>query len=348
MNAANNLSISRFTLWRNWVSLKTNLLKNPLARDLIHRSGILFRGASPYAVMLSVTDRCQCSCEHCGVATNCAKNELSTNEIFDLIDTLKARHVKILYLFGGEPLLREDLDSIIRYARKQKMRVEMDSNGEFLTVQRVRELKEAGLDLVRISLDSTDPHEHDRSRGRASLFEKVMRSIIYCRQEGLECQISSYMSRAKIDSGEVERMVHLASMAGVRVRLLKPILSGNLIEAENEKLTPEQMERLKSNLGKESAYLEVHWVDDPKKPFLCAAKMKKYLFISASGDVQPCCYLPAKFGNIRTEPLNQIIAKMHASEIFDGDVWECPMAKKEFRDKWCTEQPIAEEDEKCA
>jgi MoaA/NifB/PqqE/SkfB family radical SAM enzyme len=61
-----------------------------------------------------------------------------------------------------------------------------------------------------------------------------------------------------------------------------------------------------------------------------------YFYISPYGEVQPCCFIPLKFGNIREEPLNTILERMWSHSMF-SEGWvkeECPMISKEFRAKY--------------
>ena len=61
-----------------------------------------------------------------------------------------------------------------------------------------------------------------------------------------------------------------------------------------------------------------------------------YFYISPYGDVQPCCFMPVTFGNIREEPLNTLLEKMWGHSMF-SESWTkrmCPMIDGEFRKKY--------------
>src|SRR5881392_2358974 len=76
----------------------------------------------------------------------------------------------MLILSGGEPLMREDLTQIARYAAAKGATVVVGTNGTLLTDERIGALKHAGVRGVAVSVDSLRPSYHDNFRhGRGSL-----------------------------------------------------------------------------------------------------------------------------------------------------------------------------------
>lgn len=313
----------------------TSLLRIDSVRKFASKNNLIYQGRLPLVAMVAVTDNCQCNCAHCGVSTNSSDcGEFTTEQLFNLIDDLKKMDVKQLYLFGGEPLLRRDILDIIGYATTLGMFVEMDTNGILLTKENVRALKKAGLKQLRVSLDSHLESEHDLSRGLQGTYKKAIEGIKNCKSEGLDCHISSYINKEKINTDHIDHLVTLNDMLGTKLRLLKPILTGKIMHAEEELFNEEETKKLRSYLKPNKVYWEVEHIENKNVPFMCSAKLKKYFYISSFGEVQPCCYLPIVFGNIHTEPIKNIIQKMHGSDVYDGDVWQCPMNNKNFREKF--------------
>jgi MoaA/NifB/PqqE/SkfB family radical SAM enzyme len=85
----------------------------------------------PLDAMLEVTYRCNLSCVHCFIEEN-THEELSTREIFDLLDQLAAAGTLTVTLTGGEALTREDFFDIAAYARHKAMAVNLMSNGTLI------------------------------------------------------------------------------------------------------------------------------------------------------------------------------------------------------------------------
>ena len=63
---------------------------------------------------------------------------------------------------------------------------------------------------------------------------------------------------------------------------------------------------------------------------------KEYVYVSPYGDVQPCCFMPLSFGNIREEPLKTILERMWKHPMYsESSIFkECPMLSDEFRKKY--------------
>ena len=77
-------------------------------------------------VEISLTDRCQCRCEHCFSATAdpcLPEDELSTAEVRSLLDDLSSMGVTEVCFSGGEPLLRDDILDLVRHASRKSLGV---------------------------------------------------------------------------------------------------------------------------------------------------------------------------------------------------------------------------------
>ena len=74
----------------------------------------------PLNIMLSVTNRCTSNCCYCNIS-NRKQRELTTREILDLVDQITKMGTQRLGLWGGEPLIRDDIGQIIDYAKKNKI-----------------------------------------------------------------------------------------------------------------------------------------------------------------------------------------------------------------------------------
>lgn len=125
----------------------------------------------PVNVMFSVTNRCNGNCIYCKIPQRSNK-ELTTEEIFSLIDQLNKLGTKRLGLWGGEPLIRDDIGKIIDYAKSKDMFVTMDSNGylvptKFDTVEKV--------DHLILGFDG-QANIHDFHRGKGS-YNKVIQAL---------------------------------------------------------------------------------------------------------------------------------------------------------------------------
>ena len=116
---------------------------------------------------IDITNRCNLSCLHCvNDSGECYPDELTTDEIFSLIDTLSRMGVHIMTFSGGEPLMHPDFFEIVKYARKAPMTVHVFTNGTLITEDITKTLKKAGVSRFYVSVDSITEHIHDKFRGQ--------------------------------------------------------------------------------------------------------------------------------------------------------------------------------------
>jgi len=294
-------------------------------------------GINYIVATIAVTYRCQLHCEHCGSGMYEKKkgNELSTDEVKTIIRDLREVGAGSVSFFGGEPLLRDDLCELIRYSKERGLGTALDTNAVGITPEYAGRMADAGLDLIHISFDSANPSTHDGHRNTPGLFDRAVEAIKYCKKTGMQVRIGTYVDREKLNNGDMQDLLNLGRELGVVVRILGPVLSGRWQDRTDMKLTPEEIVRFKSMLRKDESFWEQDVCHGVDKPFICTARTKEDIYITAYGDVTPCVYVPLSFGNIREEPLPKIIDRMWKHEMFDCKCGsDCLMNDGEFRKKY--------------
>jgi len=136
-------------------------------------------------VIWNLVRRCNLTCKHC-YSISADKNfsgELSTAEVFEVMDDLKAFHVPVLILSGGEPLLRPDIFDIARRAKAMGFYVGLSTNGTLVNESNVAEIAATGFDYVGISLDGLR-ETHDKFRRKEGAFDAALNGIRLCRDAG--------------------------------------------------------------------------------------------------------------------------------------------------------------------
>ena len=123
------------------------------SEDLLHRPLRTLR--------LSVTDRCNLRCGYCMPEEEYtwikSDHILSFEEISSLVDGFVAQGVGKVRLTGGEPLVRRDVERLVRLlAQKPLNDLAMTTNGVLLA-DKAADLKRAGLAHVTVSLDTLSP-----------------------------------------------------------------------------------------------------------------------------------------------------------------------------------------------
>ena len=130
-------------------------------------------------VAWEITRRCNLFCAHCRASSDdlAYQNELSTEECLQLIDDISSIGKPVLILTGGEPILRQDLEQIGKYAVGCGLRVVLGTNGTLITAETATKLKKIPVSRVAISIDFPYPELQDKFRGKAAAFETAMRGI---------------------------------------------------------------------------------------------------------------------------------------------------------------------------
>lgn len=112
----------------------------------------------PLWLLAELTYRCPLHCAFCSNPVDYARHaeELDTAQWCDVFTQARALGAVQLGLSGGEPLLRKDLETLVRHARGLGFYTNLITSGVGLTDARLAALREAGLDHIQLSFqDST-------------------------------------------------------------------------------------------------------------------------------------------------------------------------------------------------
>lgn len=138
-------------------------------------------------VIWNLIRRCNLTCRHCySISTDRDfPGELSTGEVYGVMDDLLAFGVPVLILSGGEPLLRPDIYDIARRAKEMGFYVGLSSNGTLIDNANIDRIAAVGFDYVGISLDGIKD-THDRFRRMIGAYDRSLAAIRLCRDAGIK------------------------------------------------------------------------------------------------------------------------------------------------------------------
>ncbi len=150
---------------------------------------------------ISVTDRCNLRCCYCmpeGVQDVGMKNILTFEEIREIVRTGVSLGITHIRITGGEPLVRKGCVDLIRGIREIPgvETITMTTNGVLLG-NYGKQLKEAGVDGVNISLDTLDPEEFYKITGKREL-QEVLAGIRAAKTAGLPVKLNA-VNRKELD-----------------------------------------------------------------------------------------------------------------------------------------------------
>ena len=190
-------------------------------------------GREVSGVRVSLTDRCNFDCVYChneGLGDTRGPmdpqdDEMTADEVVRFLEVAREFDVGKVKFTGGEPMLRGDLEEIIRRT-PDEMEVSLTTNGTFLP-GRAEDLVDAGLERVNVSQDALDP-EAFAEVTKSGAYDKVM--------EGVEAALAAGLDPVKLNmvvfektAGYVPQMVdHVAANDGLQLQLIEymPELTG--------------------------------------------------------------------------------------------------------------------------
>ena len=288
-----------------------------LAYDRFLRGVISMASGKPLPVVtnFAITPQCPCSCWHCSFSDRSKKDILSLDQLKTAIAEVQDLGTSVIGITGGEPLLRDDLEEIIASIDDRSMPI-FFTTGYKLTKDRVKSLKEAGLEIPVISLDHYSAEIHDQGRKKKGIYDYALNAIKLFQEAGFYVAVSFVPDKALVsDRGEIFKVIDFFKDIGINdMRLTSPILSGKLVAKPEEKLTNENIAtifEIQKKCTKTKGYPGVFAYDffESEKYYGCGAGFN-YMFIDSQGNACPCDFTMLSFGNILERSIQDIWEEM--------------------------------------
>lgn len=255
---------------------------------------VRFTGARvPVAARIQVTRRCSLRCAYCRPPDE-AGEAMSTDELTGILEQLAALGCSRISLSGGEPMLRDDIGTLVNACADLGMAPEMNSSGTRLA-ERIDEV--ARLELLKLSLDGP-PEVHDKIRGRDGSYREVLRAVDAAQRQGIRTVLVTTITRHNVD--QLDHVLELARERGTLAAFqpLKPYYKG-LVDVEELLPEPAAMRTAVTRLrearqGPYGAVLRnspaglqhiARWPD--YRPLRCWAG-RIFCIVGADGTLYPC------------------------------------------------------------
>jgi PqqA peptide cyclase len=170
----------------------------------------------PIAMLAELTHRCPLSCPYCSNPVELARkeSELSTEEWRSVFAQAADLGVLQLHLSGGEPASRRDLVELVAAARQADLYTNLITSGVGLSERRLRELDEAGLDHVQLSLQGTDAAMADRIGGYRGGYDRKMLVADWIAKRDLPLTLNFVMHRQNMH--QLPEAIRMAGEMGAR------------------------------------------------------------------------------------------------------------------------------------
>jgi MoaA/NifB/PqqE/SkfB family radical SAM enzyme len=241
-------------------------------------------------------------CRHCRASAldGAYGGELDSAECRKVIDSLSAAKPMIIWT-GGEPMTRDDLPELVRYASSLGIRSVLAPCGMLVTEARLRELKDAGVMACSFSVDGPDKETHDSFRGVDGAWDSVHAAMSAARAVGMPFQVNTVVRKGSVPThaheGSVPTLDAIYDMAmgegASRLDLffLVPTGRGKSIDS----LVPETSE----------IDAAIAWANGKKVKLTCCPQAgtciggRGFAFLSHTGVLQTCGFVQIPCGSIR-------------------------------------------------
>jgi len=297
---------------------------------------------TPFTVAWEVTRACAYACIHCRAEAQPKRDprELTTDEGFRLIDELVEVGRPILIVTGGDPMMRPDLLDLIRYAAARGLRVALSPTAtKLVTLERLREARDAGVARIQMSLDGSRPEVQDAFRGRPGSFQRTLEILDDIRSAGISLQVGTTVSRYNVDDLDaIARVVGEYGTVMWSLFFLVPTGRGR----REDMISPEEHERVFNwlyDLSKTAPFdVRTTAAQHYRRVVIQRRRQEAtssetgllvtgagysfadglgqsnrgvndgngFAFISHTGDVCPSGFLPLPGGNVRDKPFAEI------------------------------------------
>ncbi len=179
------------------------------------------------SLRITLTNRCNVNCIYChhdGMRSS--NNEMTPDEIYKICQIAKRIGVRKIRLSGGEPLIRKDIVEIISKISSIGFNdISITTNG-ILLEKYAKDLKEAGLDRVNVSLDTLNPETYEFITKKDYL-EAAKKGILKSVEVGLYPVKINMVIMKDINEHEIKDMFNFCKDNDMVLQLIE------LIESEN-------------------------------------------------------------------------------------------------------------------
>jgi len=254
---------------------------------------------------VSVTERCNFRCQYCMPEKPFSwvpkENLLSFEELFLFMKVAIDEGVNKIRITGGEPLLREGLDTFIKMIHDYKPDIDLAlTTNAYLLPQTAQKLKDAGLKRLNISLDSLKP-EVAHQIAQKDVLDQVLKGIDKALEVGLGVKINMVPLKG-INDNEILDIIDYCQERNIKVRFIEYMENAHASKTIEGMHGREILEKVKERytikaLGREGASPSFNYVlddgyefglIDPHKHDFCENCNR--IRLTAEGNLIPCLY----------------------------------------------------------
>lgn len=290
---------------------------------------------APFLVIWELTQACDLACVHCRASAIANRNpfELSTQEGFRLLETVREFGDPLMVFTGGDPLKRPDVFPLLEKSVQLGLRTTITPSATpLLTEAAIDRFQRCGVARMAVSLDGPDAASHDGFRRVEGSFARTMLALNHARRIGLPTQINTTVTRHSI--GRLDEISKVVRDSGARLWSVFFLVATGRASASQD-LTAEEYEEVFAFLYElsKTAPFDIktteaqhyrRYVAQQRKverrpagdsrhapPDVIQRQAgindgKGFVFISHTGEIFPSGFLPISGGNVRRDSLVEV------------------------------------------
>jgi radical SAM protein len=310
---------------------------------------------APFLVIWEVTQACDLACGHCRASAISCRHpqELSTEEGFELLRTIKSFGQPLMVFTGGDPLKRPDLEQLLRCSVGLGLRTTVTPSATpLLTEEAVRMVQRSGVSRIAISLDGPDASSHDGFRRTPGSFATSLRALESARRIGLETQVNTTVTRHNVN--ELGRIAGQVAEVGARLwSVFFLIVTGRA--SQKDDIGPQEYVFRFLYETSRTASFDIKTTEAQHYRRYVAQRRKTeggaqngaprgsdiiprqagindgkgFVFVSHTGEIYPSGFLPMSAGNVRRDSLvdvyqqSPLFRRLRDPDSFEGKCGVC-------------------------
>ena len=252
--------------------------------------------------------KCNMKCTHCCNAKYEKREQsLTPASVKNVADQADELGIAQLSISGGEPLLFDDFDEIVKAIDPQRFHISVSTNGFFLTEEKAKHLKAIGIDKVKVSVDSIDEKIYEKTRLQKGV-NKAIEALFNAKKAGLQAVVQTVVSHQTCQTEQTEKLAQFCQDNEFNLDILIARAIGNW-EGKEDVLIDEDDAQYLLNMHKKYPVLHRDTFPTYDEVEGSCGAVKKIMVITKYGDVLPCVFMHIGLGNIFEEPLKDIMQR---------------------------------------
>ena len=310
---------------------------------------------APFLVIWEVTQACELACAHCRASAVPFRHplELTTEQGFRLLETVKTFGDPLMVFTGGDPLKRPDLSALLQKSVELGLRTTVTPSATpLLTAEAIAGFQKIGIARMAVSLDGADGESHDGFRRVRGSFSRTIFALEHARSIGLDTQINTTVTRR--NRHRLREIADIVGRSGARlwsvfflVTTGRALVSDDLSAEDYEEVfqflydlsqgasfdikttEAQHYRRFVAQRRKVEGAYRSSPLPNPIARQAGINDGKGFVFISHTGEIYPSGFLPIPAGNVRRDSLVEVyrhsplFVELRNSALLKGKCGQC-------------------------